>query len=282
MGGQSVVLLAVGIFTSLVVAVAGVHQYLLQQHPPSEASGLLWRVENALSTAQDLEIDVSSTDRGAADVTARMTVRVLVSPIPILSVEYAEPAELAGQIVLVQNDLLSHYLPSDNLVIVKRWTGIPLAAVGLAGLDVSRLRDALAQSTVTARVLEDGTSLSTLARGADISFTPDATALGASPLGGDASTAPEPPSLAFAPTLAPDSAALEQRGTYTIEVRDAATGNLTEVVWVDRGTYFIRKILYYTDDQVERTIEVERLVINQGLGPEDLLTLPRTASTVRG
>lgn len=278
MGGQSVVLIAVGLFTSLVVAVAGVHQYFLEQNPPSVASGLLWRVENALSSAQDIEAEITSVDHGAPGLPVRMTLRVLVGPIPALSVVYTEPAGVAGQILVVQNDLLSHYMPQESLLVVRRWAGVPLAAVGLAGLDVSRLRAAIADGTVTARVVDDIASVSALGESAGISFTREGPALDAASALVSPRRVSEPSILQFTPSLAPDPWA---RGTYIVEVRDAKTGRLTQVVWVDRGTYFLRKILYYSDDRLTRTIEVERLLINQGL-TQDVLTLPRAATTVRG
>lgn len=281
MGGKSVVLLAVGLFASLVVAVAGIHQYLLRQHPPSEASGLLWRVESALGGAQDLQIDLTAVDHTTGDTAVRMTVHVLVGPIPALSVHYTEPSTLAGEIVVVQNDLLSHYIPLTDTLVVRRWTGIPLAAVGLAGLDVSRLRTAVAQGTVTARVIEEIATLSSSGSAVDISLPSFPPAPGERTIGTlvDPSLAPLLPGLI--PTLAPDTLS-PTRDTYIIEVRDATSGKLTQVLWVDRGTYFIRKVLFYTDDRLTRSIEVERLLINQGLTPEDVLTLPRASVTVRG
>ncbi len=284
MSGQSFVLLAVGLFSALVVAVAGVNHYLLQEHPPSEAAGLLWRVENAVSNAQDLQIDLSSTEYGTAPATVRMTVRVLVSPVPALSVEYTEPESLAGQVVTVQNDLLSHYLPQEDLVVVKRWSGVPLAAVGLAGLDVSRLRTEVQQGTVTARVVDDIATLSSESPQAD--FVLAETLAGTSVSAGNAldataATSFSPSLSGFAPSAFPD-AATPTHSSYIVEVRDATSGKLTQALWIDRGTYFIQKVVYYQDDQQVRAIEVERLLMNQGLTVNDVLILPQASVTVRG
>ena len=90
-----------------------------------------------------------------------------------------------------------------------------------------------------------------------------------------------PSLLGFAPSLAAD-AATPTRRSHVIEVRDAATGNLVQVLWIDRGTYFVRKVVYYHGDRLARTIEVERLLINQGLTSEDVLAVPRAGVTVRG
>jgi hypothetical protein len=284
MSGQSFVLLAVGLFAALVVAVAGVNHYLLEEHPPSEATGLLWRVENALSNAQDLRIDLSSTEYGTAPVTVRMTVRVLVSPVPALSIQYTEPDSLAGQVVTVQNDLLSHYLPQEDLVVVKRWSGVPLAAVGLAGLDVSRLRTDIQQGAVTASVVDDIVALSSASPQAD--FVLAETLAGASLGQGDAldatATASFSPSLSGFTSSASTDVGTPTHSSYIVEVRDAKSGDLTQALWIDRGTYFIQKVVYYQNGQRVRTIEVERLLMNQGLTINDVMILPRASVTVRG
>ncbi len=284
MSGQSLVLLAVGLFASLVVTVAGVNHYLLQEHPPSEASGLLWRAESALGSAQDLRIDLSSTEYGETSVTVRMVVRAIVGPLPALSIEYTEPESLAGRVITVENDLLSDYLPQQDLVIVRRWSGVPLAAVGLAGLDVSRLRAEVRKGTVTARVIDDIASLSSAAPSAG--FTLTQSLAGTSSGDGDAVDAAavgafDPTLAGFAPS-SPSGVDTLTRASYVIEVREAQSGKLTQTVWIDRGTYFVEKVVYYRDDQRTRTIEVERLLMNQGLTVDDVLIIPRVSVTVRG
>jgi hypothetical protein len=267
------------LFASLVVAVAGVNHYLLEQHPPSEASGLLWRVENALSTAQDLLIDLAATEYGGTPVTVRMVVRAIVAPIPALSVEYTEPESLAGQIVTVENDLLSHYLPQDDLIVVRRWSGVPLAGVGLAGLDMSKLRSDIQQGTVTARVVDDVPSLSSNSPRADFTLAepPIGVALSEqSPLGSPSFAIPV---SELAVTTSSDAAGPR---SYIVEVTDAKSGRLAESLWIDRGTYFIQKVVYYENGQRVRVIEVERMVMNQGMTIDEVLILPRASVTIRG
>jgi hypothetical protein len=261
MNGQSLVLLAVGLFTSLVVTVAAVNHYMLSEHPASIASGLLWRVENAVSNVQDLQADLTSTQfaaDGASEPSVRMAVRVLVSPVPTLSIEYSAPESLRGQIVTAENDLLSHYLPNDAVVVVRRWAGIPLAAVGLASLDVSGLRTKLQQGTVTARVLDETASLSAATLSTTLGVT--------STLTGTSSVSSSDP----------------LSGSYLIEVRDAQSNDLTEALWIDRRTYFIQKIVYYEDGRRVREIKVEGTAIDQGLTTDDVLILPRGVTTIRG
>jgi len=72
------------------------------------------------------------------------------------------------------------------------------------------------------------------------------------------------------------------RGSYVIEVRDAASGQLTRALWIDRATYLIEKIVYFQDDQRVRTLEVGDVRVNQGLTPDDVLVQPRVSVTIRG
>ncbi len=287
MNGQSFVLLAVGLFTSLVVAVATLNHYMLVENPPSLASGLLWRAENALSTVNDFETSLSSTDFSASGEpvsTIRMDARVIVRPVPALSLQYVAPDSVAGQIVTVENDLLSHYLPQENVVVVRRWSGLPLAAVGLASLDVARLRAQVQQGAVAARVV-DSAWLFTAAGaspGLDVAETVAGTYQTAS-VGLDvpspAVIGPSLSGLRDAPTV---DLSDPLYGSYIVEVRDVETGDLSEALWIDRRTYFIQQITYYSGGRRVREIQVEGLVTNQGLTLDDLLIVPRGVPTIRG
>jgi hypothetical protein len=284
MSGQSLVLLAIGLFSSLVITVAAVDRYLLDEHPPSEIAGLMWRVENALGRAKDLEISLASTEYGANPETVRMVVRVLVGPVPALSVHYTEPESMRDQVVTIENDLLSHYLPEADLLVIKRWTGVPLAAVGLAGLDVSRLRAEWRQGTVTVQILDTMANLASDALATTSAF---AGTLASTTLDQGTSLSAHP-SPVFDPDLpgfaSPSSISLSDPlyGSYIMEVRDAESGRLTRTLWVDRRTFLVQKVVFFEDDRRVRTLEIERLLLNQGLTADEILVLPRAASTIRG
>ncbi|MEI6172027.1 MAG: hypothetical protein WCQ45_06095 [bacterium] len=284
MSGQSLVLLAVGLFASLVVTVAAVDRYLLDEYPPSEIAGLLWRVENALGRAQDMEISLASTEYGNNPETVRMVVRVLVSPVPALSIHYTEPESMRDQVVTIENDLLSHYLPEADLLVVKRWTGVPLAAVGLAGLDVSRLRTQWQQGTVTVQIIDSMASFDSGALTTSFAF---AGTLTSTSLDQDTSLSATP-SPAFDLNLAGFASAPSINlsdplyGSYIMQVRDAKSGRLTQTLWFDRATFLVQKVVFFEDDRRVRTLEVERLFLNQGLTADEVLVLPRAASTIRG
>ena len=284
MSGQSLVLLAVGLFASLVVTVAAVDRYLLDEHPPSEIAGLLWRVENALGRAQDLEISLASTEYGNNPETVRMVVRVLVGPVPALSIHYTEPESMRDQVVTIENDLLSHYLPEADLLVIKRWTGVPLAAVGLAGLDVSRLRAEWQQGTVTVQILDSTASFDSGALATSFAFAgtlastslDQGTSLSATP---SPAFDPDLSGFASAPSI---SLSDPLYGSYIMEVRDAESGRLTQTLWFDRRTFLVQKVVFFEDDRRVRTLEIERLLLNQGLTTDEILVLPRAASTIRG
>jgi hypothetical protein len=161
---------------------------------------------------------------------------------------------------------------------------VPLAAVGLAGLDVSRLRAEVRKGAVTARVIGDIASLSSASPRADFALAQ--TLAGASSGNGDAVDAAavgtfSPTLTGFAPSTPSDADTLT-RASYVIEVREAKSGQLTQVVWIDRGTYFVEKVEFFRNDQRTRTIEVERLWMNQGLTVDDVLITPRVTTTLRG
>ena len=284
MSGQSLVLLAIGLFSSLVITVAAVDRYLLDEHPPSEIAGLLWRVENALGRAKDLEISLASTEYGANPETVRMVVRVLVGPVPALSVHYTEPESMRDQVVTIGNDLLSHYLPAADLLVIKRWAGVQLAAVGLAGLDVSRLRTEWRQGTVTVQILD---AMANLASDALATTSAFAGTLASTTLDQGTSLSAHP-SPVFDPDLpgfaSPSSISLSDPlyGSYIVEVRDTESGRLTRTLWVDRATFLVRKVVFFEDDRRVRTLDVERLLLNQGFTADEILVLPRAASTIRG
>lgn len=284
MSGQSLVLLVVGLFSSLVVTVAAVDRYLLDEYPPSEIAGLLWHVENALGRAQDMEISLASTEYGGNAETVRMVVRVLVSPVPALSIHYTEPESMRDQVVTIENDLLSHYLPEADLLVIKRWVGVPLAAVGLAGLDVSRLRAEWQRGLVTVQILDNMVSLASgaLATNFALAGTLTSTSLDqGTSLSATSSPAFDPSLPGFA---SPPSISLSDPlyGSYIVEVRDTESGQLTRTLWVDRKTFLVQKVVFFEDDRRVRTLEIERLLLNQGFTADEILVLPRAASTIRG
>jgi hypothetical protein len=299
MNNQNLIILAIGVFVALIVTVVAVDQYLLDEHPPTEVSGLIWRIENAFSRIRDLEAVLEVTKAGAPNEPIRMVVRYLNGPIPALSVRYLRPEGIKDERFVVQNDQLWHYLPQENLVVIKRWVGVPLAAIGLGNLDLSGLKEDWSAGRVKVEVVQDVPGFTrdlfqtSLALATSFSQIDD----GTSPFSSAFSTQDCPISFSFCPTLEVDDGPYTTSwgqtttlgasgaigGSYILEVRDARSDELVRMIWVERDTYLIRKIVAFKDGQRSTSLYVERIDLDQGLTEEEVLTLPtRGVETIRG
>jgi hypothetical protein len=299
MSNQNLIILAIGSFVVLIVTVAAIDQYLQDEHPPTETSGLIWRIENAFSRIDDLEAVIEITRTGAPSEPIRMEVRYLNGPIPALSVRYIRPDAMQGERFVVQNDQLSHYLPQENLVVIKRWVGVPLDAVGLENLKLSGLKEDWAAGKVRIEVAQDvpgftqGLFQTSLLP--EVSLSQVGTA--GSPF--SATSLPQSCPLTFSLYSAnekPNSSTPlgwsgvatlgtsgSVSGSYVLEVRDARSDELVRMIWVDRNTFLIRKVVLFENGQRSTTLHVERIELNLGLTEEEIITLPtRGVETIRG
>ena len=282
MNNQNLVLLALGLFVALIVTVAAVDEHLLNEHPPSEVDGLLWRVENAFLRIRDLEASIEITQSSDPTLSIGTNLRMINGVPPALALRYLRPASLKGETITVQNDLLSHYLPQENVVISRRWRGLPLSAVGLAGLDVSLLRRQWEAGEIYLAVQRSVHGLSS-------SLFPSELILSET-LAGIVCIEPESfcqitqgttiEDMGFARILEP-TVGNAVTGSHILEVRDADTRELTRMVWIDRESYFVHKVVFFENGQRSSTIEVQWSEVDQGLTIEDILTLPN-AEDIRG
>ncbi len=298
MNNQNLIILAIGVFVGLIVTVAAVDQYLQDEHPPTEVSGLIWRIENAFSQIQDLEAVLEITKARAAEEPVRMLVRYVSGPIPALSVRYLGPDHVRDERFVVQNDQLSHYMPQEDLLVIKRWVGVPLAAIGLSPLDLSGLKDDWASGRVRVQVVQDVPGFSQ-----DLFETPVSLAGSfldldeASPFTSPLASEPCPITFSFCPQADPSTAPFDGGwnrivpvgssasigGSYILEVRDARTNALVRMIWVERDSFLIRKVVAFRDGQRASTLQVERIDLDQGLTQEEIVTLPtRGVETIRG
>jgi hypothetical protein len=272
------------LFVGLIVTVAAVDQYLLDEHPETEVAGLIWRVSNALERVTDLEAVLELTDEAQSE-SIRLLVRYLRGPTEVLSARYLHPEGLRDEIFTVERDLLSHYIPQQNLIVIKRWVGIPLAKLALAGFDLQGLQSSWEAGNVKMQVLQDVPGFPT-----DLfpsSLTPSETISGvvcdrAFSLCLDPVEEPEPgPSIAAASesSLVTGSSI---RGGLILEVRDASTGELARMIWIDRDTYLIDRVVFFRDGRRSTSIRVQRITLDQGLTADEVLRLPRDADVIRG
>ena len=299
MNNQNLIILAIGLFVTMIVTVAAIDEYLMDEHPPTEVSGLIWRIENAFSRIRDLEAVLEITKARHPNEPIRMVVRYLSSPMPALSVRYLRPDSIKDERFVVQNDQLSHYIPRENLVVIKRWVGLPLAAIGLANLDLSSLKEDWAAGRVRIEVVQDlpgfTQDLFETALLLDVSF---AQVDGGAGLFSSALPSESCPlSFSFClgtengSTLHPATGGMTATlgasgsvgGSYILEVRDARSEELLRMIWVERETFLIRKIVVFEEGQRSTTLHVERIDLDRGLTQEDVITLPsRGVETIRG
>ena len=311
MNNQNLILLALGAFVALIVTVAAVDQYLLDEHPPTEVEGLIWRVENAFNRIQDLEATLQVTNESQPAENVRMKVRYVKGPPAALSMRYVPPQDASEDLFIasvrdetftVQNDQLFHYLPSEDIIVSKRWPGVPLVAIGLGVFDVTQLRmDWIAGETeikilqnisgftgfpftISVSMLESFSHTSTVT--SDLfsarewqssqsyslcfSFCPEFQEGG-----------PQL-SLRLAESLDAETGSSIPR-SYVLEVRDSDTLDLVRMVWIDRETYFIQKVVTFKDGQRSATLLVQLIIVDQGLTQAEIITPPQAGvENIRG
>lgn len=283
MNNQNLILLGIGLFVSLIVTIAAVDQYLLSEHDPMEPDGLIWRVRTTFSRIKDLEAVLEVIESGDEDRTVRMLVRLLRGPEPALSVRYLSPDIVRDELFTVDRDLLSHYLPQENLVVIKRWIGLPLADVGVASFNLTQLEKEWKAGMVRLRVVRDISGF-----GADLFPSPillKETLSGyprSEPFSIWLGTQKETPSLpgfaGFEGTLSGGSI----QGGYILEVTDARSGELSRMIWIDRESFMVKKIVFFAEGRRTTSIRVQRITLDQGLTAEEILALPHGVEVIRG
>jgi hypothetical protein len=283
MNSQSLILLGVALFVGLVFTIVAVDYYLLAEHNPLEPGGLLWRVQTAFSRIKDLEAVLAVADGEGNDRLLRLLVRLKAEPDLALSVRYLEPESVRDELFTVSRDLLSHYLPQQNVVVIKRWVGLPLATLGLAGFDLSGLERDWRAGKVRLRVLReasgssDDLSVSSLGVAESIGTWTQTGSQSADAVTAEAERASS--SFAGIPEEAEQGSV---QGRLILEATDAASGQLSRVIWVDRETFLVAKVTSFADGRRTSTISVERITLDQGLTEQDILAVPRGVETIRG
>jgi hypothetical protein len=311
MNNQSLLLLALGAFVALIVTVAAIDQYLLNEHPPTEVAGLIWRVENAFTHVQDLEATLQVTNESLPTESVRMKVKYVKGPPTVLSMRYVPPQDTSEDLFIasvrdetftVENDQLSHYIPSEDIVVTKRWPGVPLVTIGLGIFDVSQLRSDWQAGRTEIKILQsilgfssfpfaDSTTITdTFTQSLTVSYSPfaDASAQFPDPYALRFSFDPKPAdsedqlTLGLAETLYAEPATFIP-GSHVLEVRDAASKDLLRMIWIDRETYLIQKVVTFKDGQRSATLLVQLMTLDQGLTAADVITPPQAGvENVRG
>jgi len=281
MNSQSLILLGLGLFVGIFVGVVAIDHYLLTEHGPLDPAGLILRAESAFSRISDLEAVLEVAGEQDEEPPLRVLVRYKAGSDGALSVRYA-PDDPSGELFTVSRDLLSHYLPELDMIVIKRWFGVPLAAVGLASFDLAQLERDWQAGRVSLRVLreesgfDEETFRSSLAVAGSFAVQdqPEPYSIGAG------SPAQKPhPGLASVTTSSEDGSI---QGGLILEVTDRQTSMIVRRIWVDRKTYLVSKTASYSDGKRVSSIRVERITLDQGLTTDEILALPEAAETIRG
>jgi len=281
MNSQNLILLGIGIFVSLIVGVVAVDQYMMNEHDPMHPDGLIWRVQTAFTRVKDLEAVVSVTEEGVPTPT-RMLVRFVSGTEEALSVRYLSPDTVRDELFTVSRDLISHYIPREELIVVKRWAGFPLSALGLATLTLQGLDSDWKAGKIRLKVVRGGVGFdaglfrSPLELAETISGRVERAPYSVFTGGGAAGLV----NKSFA--LVDERGLSSIQGGFILEASDARTGELVRMVWIDPETFLVRKVVTFADGKRKTSIEVERLNLNQGLTPEEILALPRGVEVIHG
>jgi hypothetical protein len=281
MNNQSLILLGLGLFVGIFVSVVAIDHYLLTEHGPLDPEGLILRAETAFSRIEDLEavLEVAGEDDGEAPV--RVLVRYKAGVDAALSVRYS-PDDPQGEMFTVSRDLLSHYLPDQDMIVIKRWFGVPLAALGLASFDLAQLEKDRQASRVKLRVLGEEFGFDeTVFRSSLVVAESFAAQNRPEPYSIGLGMAAQTPHAGIAAVMTgPEEGSIQ--GGLILEVTDLRTGEVTRRIWVDRKTYLVTKTASYSGGKMVASVRVERITLNQGLTAEEILALPKAAETIRG
>jgi len=291
-------MLAIGAFVALIVTVAAVDQYLLDEHPPTQVEGLIWRVENAFSRIQDLEATLQVTDESQPAENVRMKIRYVKGPPPVLSMRYVPPQDTSDNLFIslvrdetftIENDQLFHYIPSEDIIVSKRWPGVPLVMIGMGLFDMSQVRSDWLAGVTEITILQDisgfsgisfATSLSILESfsHAPAPYTPfseqDLPALQYYTLCfsfcPDIQVGEPEPSVGLVQSLFSDNGT-SVTGSYILEVRNAESKDLMRMIWIDRETYLIQKVVTFKRGQRSATLLIQLITIDQGLTEAEVI-----------
>jgi len=283
MNSQNLILLGIGIFVSLIVAAVAIDQAFLARNDPMEPGGLLARTKVAFDRVQDLEIVLNVVSTGEESHPLQMRVWYINGPDPAARVLYLAPSELKGQVYTVDRDLLSHYIPQQNMTIIKRWVGFPLTDLGLSSFDLRGIERQWKDGKVTLRVSQNIPRFDMKVFPCDLLVTETiAGCVQWRPFSiafGETKTCGLAPSISGVTT---DTGLSPIPGGFILRVYDKITGQITKMISIDRETFLVRQVVLFKDEKRTTTIYASQVILNQNLNRDELLVLPRGTEVIRG
>lgn len=282
MNSQNLILLGIGLFVSLIIGVAAVDQYMMSEHDPMRPDGLIWRVKTAFDRIKDLEAVIGITNEGESEPT-RLLVRLVRGTEDALSVRYLDPKPMRDELFTVSRDLLSHYIPQENLIVVKRWAGLPLSEIGLASLSLKQLEADWKAGRVELKVIRGraGFDLELFRSPIELAETISGR-LVSQPFSICTETGGEALISRGIADIGGVVGGASIQGGFILEVSSPKTGELERMIWIDPETFLVRKVVVFSHGKRNTSIELERLSLNQGLTAEEILALPRGVEVIHG
>ena len=283
MNSQNLILLGIGIFVSLIVTAVALDQAFLAKNDPMEPGGLLARTEAAFDRIQDMEIVLNVVSTGEESHPLQMRVWYINGPDPAARILYLAPRELKGEVYTVDRDLLSHYIPHENMTVIKRWAGFPLSDLGLASFDLHTVEEEWKQGKVDLRVSQNVPRFDMTLFPTDLLVT--------NTLAGCTQWDPFSISRGYQPTpslsmsisgVTNDTGLNPIPGGFVLQVYDKETGQITKMFSIDRETFLVRQIVLFADEERTTTIYASQMIINQDLNRDEILVLPRGTTIIRG
>jgi hypothetical protein len=283
MNSQNLILLGIGVFVGLIVAAVAIDQAFLAKNDPMDPAGLLARTEAAFQRVKDLEIVLNVVSTGQEASPLRMRIWYINGPDPAVRVLYLAPTELKGQIYTVDRDLISHYMPEENMTVIKRWAGFPLSALGLSSFDLRDIREAWKQGKVTLRVSQNIPSFDMQLFKCDLVVTQTLAGQTQWPTYSLSRGDEYPPYLSLSTAGANQNTDLSPiPGGFILRVYDKKSGQLTKMVSIDRDTFLVEQIVLFVDEERTTTIYASQLILDQELIRDQILVLPRGTEIIRG
>ncbi len=283
MNNQNLILFGIAIFVGLIVAAVTLDQAFLAQNNPMDPGGLIARTQAAFDRVKDLELVLDVVSTGEENNPLRMRVWYINGPDPAVRILYLSPAELKGQVYTADRDLLSHYIPQEDMTVIKRWAGFPLVNLGLASFDLRGIEEEWKQGKVFLRVSQNIPSFDMHLFACDLLLTETLAGCTQWDPFSISSGEKETPGLLLSISGVTSDAGLDPiPGGFVLQVYDKATGEIVKMVSIDRETFLVKQIVLFNREKRTTTIYTSQLILNQDLNRDEILVLPRGTELIRG
>ncbi len=292
MQNQTWILIGIAIFLSLMVAITTAEHFLQQRHDPGTPDGLIWHIQRRLLPTKDVDavLSISTVGLGGASNThMRLHVQAIITPQLALRIKYLDPPELRGQIFILHNNVLLHYLPLTNVIVTRELPEIATTAVAQIGLDLIRLQQKWKARELDMRVVRTRVMFADFLIESPINI-PTSLANLSSPvhqknlsisciLMVEGRYYQHSLGITFNTTAARGEKPIQK--AYILEIKQPGTAELVYMIWVDHETFLIDRIAFFFAGQRTRTVFIEQVTFNQDIALNNIIYLPQGTEIVR-